>query len=358
MSNICKRCGSFNEIGAKICSECNAEIKTGKIKSNSSVKKDTIINGERKLGFKINLRKYASGYIFIIILILSTIFIFTVNSDNSLNITVASIVDSLSTKTVKDTINTAEKDKKVKKKKKKKIGPNYVKRSIRDLPTYKSSKDDMLMVLVPAGEFEMGSNNETDFESPVHKVTTNSFYIDVHEVTNRQYRTFLEATGYKAPSFIGRQRFNGPNQPVVGVSYEDAKAYAEWVGKRLPTEEEWEKASRGGLKNIKYPFSKVPDPKKYCYNLNPNEGNPIDVKSLKYNDYKIYDTSGNVYEWTSSKPKYYETQKNMVEGVQYFRIIRGGSWKSTPEDITVSKRKFTKTKNKRDDLGFRCVMDN
>ena len=105
------------------------------------------------------------------------------------------------------------------------------------------------VVLVPGGEFPMGSDSEGD-HSPVHKVHVDSFYMDKYEVTNAQYLRFCEATGHRLPEFWGMEGFrcgpDYPNHPVVTVSWYDATEYAKWCGKRLPTEAEWEYAAREG----------------------------------------------------------------------------------------------------------------
>ena len=105
------------------------------------------------------------------------------------------------------------------------------------------------LVLVPGGEFLMGSDSEGD-HSPVHKVYIDSFYIDRCAVTNAQYLKFCEATGYRLPDFWGMEGFrcgpDYPNHPVITVSWYDATEYAKWCGKRLPTEADWEYAARGG----------------------------------------------------------------------------------------------------------------
>jgi len=232
-----------------------------------------------------------------------------------------------------------------------------IKRIPRNMQYYKNLKDNMNMVLIPAGSAKIGSEMESDNEKPLHDVSLKEFYIDEHEVSNSQFRIFVEETGYKLPKHILFDRFNGPQQPIVGVSYEDAEAYAKWAGKRLPTEAEWEKAARGGLSDLKYPYSNDIDPNMACYDLNPELDGPADVKSYEPNDFKLYDMDGNVSEWTSSPALPYPGGKLIMDYGQDYRVIRGGGWKDIKSGLTVSKRDFKGKKWTGNATGFRCVMD-
>jgi len=121
-------------------------------------------------------------------------------------------------------------------------------------------KEDVEMVLIPAGEFEMGSNDGRFDEKPVHTVYIDAFYIDTHEVTVGQYKQFIKETDYRPlPDWVSIYSPTDKH-PVFGVSWHDAMAYCQWAGKRLPTEAEWEYAARGGLERKKYPWGdKEPD---------------------------------------------------------------------------------------------------
>lgn len=109
-------------------------------------------------------------------------------------------------------------------------------------------KDQSIMVFVPSGTFIMGSEKGRSSEKPEVTTTLSGYYIDKYELSNKQYLQFIKETDYKnIPRYLKNKKFRQLNRPVVEVTWEDARAYAYWAGKELPTEAQWEKAARGGL---------------------------------------------------------------------------------------------------------------
>jgi len=237
----------------------------------------------------------------------------------------------------------------------------------KDLSKEIIGKDGAPMVLIPAGEFEMGSNDGGDDEKPAHTVYLDAFYMDKYEVTNALYKKFMDATGYKAPEFWNDQSFNDPQHPIVGIRWHDAKAYADWAGKRLPTEAEWEKAARGGLVRKEYSSGDTLTHEDANYNGTGGKDKweyTSPVGSFAPNGYGLYDMAGNVWEccadWYDSE-YYAQSPKSNPTGPSSgsHRVLRGGSWNSF--DFTPSLRVW------RRDLGdpmarlgsyvvgFRCV---
>ncbi len=175
-------------------------------------------------------------------------------------------------------------------------------------PEAKDVPPDMLPV--PAGTFVMGSDSEGEQdERPAHKVTLRGFLLDVYEVTNGAYRECVDAKvcrpwrddAAKSMKYGSETAFRGPKQPVVGVSWDDAKTYCEWRGKRLPTEAEWERAARGD-DGRKYPWgNETPDPKKHGCFQGCQGGATANVGSFPADagPYGHHDLAGNVWEWTA-----------------------------------------------------------
>jgi formylglycine-generating enzyme required for sulfatase activity len=200
----------------------------------------------------------------------------------------------------------------------------------------KDQVPEKVMALIPSGEFIMGKNsaNPTDWQ-PEHKVVVSSFYMDKYEVTNKEYYEFCVKTKTPLPCFWGMAEFKSgmdyPDYPVVGVSYFEADKYAKWAGKRLPTEAEWEYASRGGLTGKTYPWGDDIDSTKVNYGR--KYKGILKVGTFQPNGYGLYDTGGNVWEWTADN---YSADYYTVSPVQdpkgaergRFKVIRGGSWHS------------------------------
>ena len=231
-------------------------------------------------------------------------------------------------------------------------------------------KDGSLMVLLPEGEFEMGSNEGPDDEKPVHKVFLKAFYIDTCEVTNAQYKKFVDETKYKPLKHWNEPGMNLPNQPAVNVMWHDAVEYCKWAGKRLPTEAEWEKAARGGVIGKRYPWGD------HIFHDNANYygGSGKDfwtmtanVCSFDPNRYGLYDMAGNAQEWCADwyDAKYYAVSpKDNPTGPTSGKevVVRGGSWgeESTIDresGLRVAKRRSLDSYDGNPYTGFRCAMD-
>ena len=226
-------------------------------------------------------------------------------------------------------------------------------------------KDGAKMVLVPAGSFDMGSGESSD-EQPVHTVYVDAFYMDEYEVTNAQYWKFMSATGHREPRYWDDSDSNQPNQPVIGVDWNDAVAYARWAGKRLPTEAKWEYAARGGLEGKKYPWG---DPISTSQaNYGNYVGKTVPVGSYSANGYGLYDMAGNVYEWCSDwyDENYYSSSPSRnPQGPSSgsYRVFRGGSWDDNTFDsswvfnLRVAYRNYSipSVTFNLNIIGFRCV---
>ena len=213
------------------------------------------------------------------------------------------------------------------------------------------------MVYLPGGTFAMGNNQGKLNEQPVHEVVIKPFYIDIHEVTVSQYATFLEETGHKQPAYW-QPELDRPDDPVVGITWNDALAYATWSGKRLPTEAEWEYAARGGALDKTYPWGDQPD-RKYA---NFSSSGIAPVKRFEPNGYGIYDMIGNVWEWCSdwySDDYYRVASRNNPQGpfTGTHKVLRGGTWYSNEEQIRITNRYYSLPEIKSFHIGFRCVKE-
>jgi len=220
-----------------------------------------------------------------------------------------------------------------------------------------------IMVEIPAGPFIMGNNNGRQDEAPAHEVDVLAFEIDKFEVTNADFARFVGATGYQTDaekmglSRTWRDAAEGKdNHPVVYVSWNDAVAYCKWVGKRLPTEAEWEKAARGTDERL-YPWGNEYDSKKVNGQDSGIRGTTA-VGSFAdgASPYGVLDMAGNVWEWTSDWYEAYpgSSYQSPYYG-QQFKVLRGGGWFETADFLRTTTRNATSDTAANDDLGFRCA---
>lgn len=235
------------------------------------------------------------------------------------------------------------------------------------ISTVAIAQQDSGMTLVPGGEFFMGNDirNGLGF-SPAHKVKVDSFYIDKYEVTNSGYLKFCQKTGHKLPEFWNTDIFKSGedylNYPVIGVSFSDAKKYAEWAGKRLPTEAEWEYAARGGLDGKDFPNGDVWTREKAKQDSIGWKNLIEPVGSYEPNGYGLYGMAGNVWEWVAdrhSETYYAESVFDNPKGPEKGsnRVIRGGSWHSGKMCKKVFYRKGLISNWCDFAVGFRCVRE-
>lgn len=232
------------------------------------------------------------------------------------------------------------------------------------------------MVVIPGGTYLRGSSEGARDEMPRHKVNLSSFALDIHAVTNEQFVRFLQVMGGEKDhnnNDIIRLRDSRikrtagkliiesgyAKHPVVGVTWYGAVAYAKWIGKRLPTEAEWEAAATVG-KDILYPSGAEIERSQ----ANFFSSDTTAVMSYPPNAFGLYDMAGNVYEWCHDWYAYNFYESSAVEpdhpqgppqGV--YRVLRGGCWKSLKEDLRCSHRHRNNPGAVNGTYGFRCATD-
>lgn len=225
--------------------------------------------------------------------------------------------------------------------------------------------DSATMVRIPAGPFTMGSELGNDNERPTRSVLLTEFLIDKYEVTNRQYRQFCDATGRKYPDDPGLPGFvsyfeDCPDYPVVNISWEDAKAYCDWVGRRLPTEAEWEKAARGGDAR-KYPWGDdEPDGSRCVFAGVSKRPEKVGSRPAGMSPYGCLDMAGNVFEWCSDwyDVNYYRqaaTSNPVGPDSGAHRVLRGGCWGFVAWFTRCANRHWALPVYVDPHVGFRCA---
>jgi eukaryotic-like serine/threonine-protein kinase len=232
--------------------------------------------------------------------------------------------------------------------------------------------DGMLMMYVPEGEFLMGSDpakdNSAQFEEqPQHKVYLDAYWIDQTLVTNSMYGLCVNAgkcvspqddSSYLVPKYFGNSKF--ADYPVVHVDWNQAKTYCAWAGADLPTEAQWEKASRGTDGRL-YPWGNN-SPSCDLANFFGCSGDTTAVTSHKSgkSPYGVYDMAGNVREWVNDwygYDYYSSSPERNPQGPASsdFRVLRGGPWYEADYGVRSANRYFLKPSGFSYDVGFRCA---
>ncbi len=233
------------------------------------------------------------------------------------------------------------------------------------------------MVIIPAGTYLRGSNDGSRDEMPRHPIILASFALDIHAVTNEQFVRFLQAMGGEKDSnnndiirlrdsrikrSVGKLLIESgyAKHPVVGVTWYGSVAYAKWIGKRLPTEAEWEVAASSGQE--KCIFSTGLDIERTQANFFSSDTTA--VMSYPPNEFGLYDIAGNVYEWCQDwyAYNYYDASSMEPEHPQgppqgVYRVLRGGCWKSLKEDMRCAHRHRNNPGAMNGTYGFRCATD-
>lgn len=230
-----------------------------------------------------------------------------------------------------------------------------------------ASSDNPDMVMIPRGEFTMGSDAHSD--EARHQVVLDAYWIDKYEVSNARYKEFMKATGHSAPAYWDDPRLSKPGQPVVGVSWNDATAFCKWDGKRLPTEAEWERAAKGPAGDSHYPWGHTLDPNKANYGQNVGQTMPVDSYPKGVSGFGVFNMAGNVFEWVEDwyDPKSYRESvalnpRGAAQGYNFakqgpVKVLRGGSWLAPETSLHTSHRFWNQPENNSYGvgLGFRCA---
>ena len=268
-----------------------------------------------------------------------------------------------------------------------------------------TGKDGAKMLLIPAGDFMMGSTEGDEDEKPAHRVSLDAFYLDKYEVTNTLFQKFARETGYattaekegKAWAYVQDDKWtevsganwrkpeggetvfvsNRDEHPVVSVSWHDAEAYCRWAGKRLPTEAEFEYANRGGTQTTYWWGDGNPGSRRVANiadesaklqfsgwtvmaGYDDGYARTAPVGSFEPNPFGLYDTTGNVWEWTADwygETYYQKSPSRNPTGASsgQYRVIRGGSWFHDPQDLRSAARVNSQPSYRLHTIGVRCA---
>jgi len=238
-----------------------------------------------------------------------------------------------------------------------------------------AEKEQQGMKYIPSGSFMMGSAQGNNDEKPLHQVSVDGFFMDKYEVTVAKYQQFLNATSHRLPANWTEQ-LPGPQRPVAYVSWNDATAYAQWAGKRLPTEAEWEYAARSGYTGLEgkewhvYPWGDAADSGKANFDAAKSRSSGWEhanrhlknVGSYSPNAFGLHDMAGNVWEWCADwyDENYYQNgparnPRGPANGSM--KVLRGGSWYVDAFNLRSSARSRFKPEALSNYYGFRCAQD-
>jgi formylglycine-generating enzyme required for sulfatase activity len=231
--------------------------------------------------------------------------------------------------------------------------------------TERTGKDGAPAVLIPAGAFVAGDNEN----SPRRELFVDPFYLDRYEVTVGRYASFLKATGNVRPpeEWETVDLKNGADLPVVGVDWQDADGYCQWVGRRLPTDAEWERAARGADER-KFPWGNEPPTSELARFAQKSQ-------SAVYQDgvarvgshpkgaspFGIQDMSGNAWEWVADwfSESFPAADRRNPKGPSSgaSKVLRGGGWYDQADRLVSSKRMHANPEQRDNSIGFRCAAD-
>ncbi len=212
----------------------------------------------------------------------------------------------------------------------------------------------MEFVEIAPGDFDMGRDDGHPGERPVHRVWLEAFLIARTPATNADFAAYLATTGSPAPAFWDTPGFSDPRQPVVGLAWAEAVAFAAWMGARLPTEAEWEKAARGGLIGARYPWGDGKPDGRF--------ERPPPVGATPANGFGLHDLSGVCHEWCADwfDESYYARSPRLnPRGAQAGarRVSRGGAWRHADPWSPVAHRSSLPPHLRYSDYGVRLARD-
>jgi formylglycine-generating enzyme required for sulfatase activity len=214
------------------------------------------------------------------------------------------------------------------------------------------------MAFVPPGIFLMGTNGPPRQSNPLRKVKLKGFHIDLTEVTNREYAKFVRKRRYRTPHYWRGKTYsqgNGDN-PVVGVSWEDARRYCRFMRKRLPTEAEWEKAARG-TQGHAFSWGANTFSSGHTISRESRRRSSVSVRqrTLDLSPYGLRFMAGNVREWVVSSYRNYPGGRALGAKAKGQRVVRGGSWAKAQNSARTYHREGSSPNLAWQDVGFRCA---